>query len=249
MEKLLKSIVVFCDGACSGNPGPGGWGAIVANPEGKVWELGARETLTTNNQMELTAAIRSLEFIRKWPGEVFVHTDSTYVIQGITKWIFGWRKRDWKSSEGKDVANRDLWEELFSEVMNRGKENKISWRYVRGHAGIAGNDRADEIAVAFSKKQYPDLYKGPLLRYGIALYDIPEEPLAIPEMKSKSQKKTPAYSYLSLIGDIPYRHATWAECERRVKGQSGAKFKKANSAEDEAAILRSWKVDPKKIKT
>jgi ribonuclease HI len=211
-----------------------------------VTELGGRVPLTTNNQMELTAAIRSLEYLRDVPGDVYLHTDSTYVIRGITQWIFGWKKKDWKSSEGKDVANRDLWEDLHRLVLARGKQDEIHWRYVRGHAGIAGNDRVDAIAVAFSKNERPSLYRGPLLKYDVALYDIPEGELAVPEIKPKSQK-TAAFSYVSLVGDVPYRHKTWAECERRVKGRSGAKFKKATSAEDETKILQSWGCDPTKL--
>jgi len=249
MEKLLNSILVFCDGACSGNPGPGGWGVIVCYPKGEgreVRELGERNPLTTNNQMELRAAIGALEFLRGEKGEVFLHTDSTYVIRGITQWIHGWKKKGWKSAEGKDVANRDLWEYLHTLAAARKKEDKITWRYVRGHAGIAGNDRADAIAVAFSKNERPYLYKGPLTGYDVALYDIPEEDVAVPDLKPKTAK-TAAYSYISVVDGIPYRHNTWAECERRVKGRSGAKFKKTTSSEDEAKLLQSWGVDPSKL--
>ncbi len=247
MEKLLQSAIVFCDGACSGNPGPGGWGAIVATPSGEVRELGGRNPLTTNNQMELVAAIRSLEYLRGQAGEIFMHTDSTYVIRGITEWIFGWKRRGWKNAQGNDVANQDLWEELHAVVQARKKENKITWQYVKGHAGIPGNDRADAIAVAFSKNEYVDLYRGKLLGYPVALYDIPESASKVPEMKPKAAKVA-AYSYLSDVGGVPARHQTWAECERRVKGQSGAKFKKTTSAQDEAKLLESWGYKPDKLK-
>ena len=247
MESNFSSVLIFCDGACSGNPGPGGWGAIIATPEGKVCELGARHSLTTNNQMELTAAIRALEFVRSIPLEVIVHCDSTYVILGITQWIHGWKKRGWRSSEGKDILNRDLWEKLHVLVLARPKGGKVSWRYVRGHTGIPGNDRADAIAVSFSQNQRPELFNGPLLKYSIPIHDLPEDVEATPKLKPKTAKKTPAYSYLSLVGDIPYRHSTWPECERRVRGQSGAKFKKTHSAEDELEVLKSWGVNPKKL--
>src|SRR5687767_900419 len=120
-EGLMMPIIVFADGASSGNPGPGGWGAIIATPQGQVIELGARDPQTTNNKMELMAVIGALTRLESVPGPVDVMTDSTYVIQGITKWIWAWRARDWKTTEGKDVANADLWKRLFALVAKRGK--------------------------------------------------------------------------------------------------------------------------------
>ena len=105
-------IVAFADGAAKGNPGPGGWGAIVVGPSGEVTELGGRVAHTTNNRMEMTAVIEALRRVRDVPGPVAMHTDSTYVIRGIREWIHAWRRRGWKTIEGKDVVNRDLWEEL-----------------------------------------------------------------------------------------------------------------------------------------
>ena len=141
-----QPIVVFTDGAAKGNPGPGGWGAVIVTPEGRVTELGARAPeRTTNNRMELTGAIEALTAIRDLAGTVAVYTDSTYVITGIREWIHGWRRRGWKTSTGTDVLNRDLWEALDRLVAARGK-GAIAWHYVRGHAGIPGNERVDEIA-------------------------------------------------------------------------------------------------------
>ena len=239
------TIVIFCDGACSGNPGPGGWGSIVATPDGYVKELGGKIAPTTNNRMELTAVIEALIKVKSLSNMVILCTDSTYVIRGITQWVFGWRKKSWKTAEGKDVANKDLWEELSELVAARGKGN-IDWKYVRGHIGIAGNERCDEIAVSYSKGDHVYLYSGPLLKYEVAIYDIPEN-TELPEMKDKSEPKAKAYSYLSLLGGVPMRHETWPECERRVKGQSGAKFKKAMSPGDETEILKSWGVAPGKL--
>lgn len=234
-------IVIFADGACSGNPGPGGFGTVVATPAGEVTELGGGSDPTTNNKMELMAAIAGLEYLRTTAGLVWLYTDSTYVIRGITQWIFAWRTRGWKTAEGADVTNRDLWERLFAAVMSRKSLGKIEWKYVRGHTGVAGNERVDEIAVAFAKKQHPRLYRGPLLQYGIPIHDVPEDK-GLPEMKPKPEKKAAAHSYLSLIDGVVKRHKTWGECESRVKGKSGARFKKAMSAEDEAQILSSWGV-------
>src|SRR5215510_14931822 len=130
---MIAPIVVFTDGAAKGNPGPGGWGAIVVTPEGVVTELGGRAAeATTNNKMELTGAIEALVALRAVPGPVAIYTDSTYLIQGIRGWIFGWRKRGWKTAAGGDVLNRDLWEQLDELVRARGK-NGITWHYVRGH--------------------------------------------------------------------------------------------------------------------
>lgn len=240
-EAIGKSILIFSDGACSGNPGPGGWGAIVVTPEGTVRELGGSEHSTTNNRMELTGAIMALRAIEDSPpGAVDFYTDSTYVIRGITQWIWGWRKRDWKNAEGEDVLNRDLWEALSRTVSAREKKSKVHWHYVRGHRGTPGNERCDEIAVEFSKNKWVDLYCGPLIKYSVPIYDLPEdEPL--PEMKPKAEKVKP-YSYLSLVHGEVWRHNDWPSCERRVKGQTNAKFKKAMRPEDEKSILTEWNV-------
>jgi ribonuclease HI len=249
MSSAFKNTtVIFCDGACSGNPGPGGWGAIVATPDGHVKELAGSEKITTNNRMELLGSITSLSSIKDVPGRVILCTDSVYVIRGITQWIFGWRKKGWKTAEGKEVANQELWEDLSKVVQARGKANGIDWKFVRGHSGIPGNERCDEVAVAFSKGEFIKLYNGPLLKYDVAIYDIPEN-TELPEMKDRSEPKAKAHSYLSLLGGVPMRHGDWAECERRVKGQSGAKFKKAMSPADEAKILESWGIDPQKLRT
>lgn len=243
--KAESPVIIFVDGASSGNPGPGGWGAIIATPEGQVIELGGRENPTTNNRMELTGAIQALSFLANQNSPIEIFTDSAYVIRGITQWIWAWRKRDWVSAEGKDVANSDLWKRLFQVTLKK----EIRWGYVRGHSGIPGNERADEIAVSFSQGKRGDLYRGPLLRYSIPIHDIPED-TSLPDLKprEKSGSKPQAYSYLSVVGTLAMRHPTWKECESRIKGQSGAKFKKAMSAEEESQILKKWGVDPKDVR-
>jgi ribonuclease HI len=239
-------IVVFCDGAAKGNPGPGGWGVVIATPEGQVLELGGSAGHTTNNKMELTAAIQALATIRDDSRAADVHTDSTYVIKGIREWIWGWRRRGWKTAENTDVLNRDLWIELDRLSTARGKDG-LAWHYVRGHAGIPGNERVDEIADSLARGVPVALYNGPLTEYGVAIFDLPDD-TTVPKRRRASASGRPpsgaAYSYLSLVDGMPMRHATWAECERRVKGRSGARFKKATSAADESAILRSWDVNP-----
>jgi ribonuclease HI len=241
--------LAFSDGAASGNPGPGGWAAILLSPDGHVTEVGGGDPHTTNNRMELTGAIRALAHADPARGPVAVYTDSTYVIRGIREWIWNWKRRGWKTAEGADVLNRDLWEVLLAEVTRHGKD-RVEWHYVRGHVGTPGNERCDEIAVAFSRNKAKDaqLYFGPLIGYSRPLLDLPED-TALPARTSKGAgKKAPAHSYLSLIDGTPMRHATWAECERRVKGQSGARFKKAASASHELEILREWQVDPRALK-
>ena len=240
-----ERIVIFADGAARGNPGPGGWGAIVLTPDDMVTELGGRTAHTTNNKMELTAVIEALRSVRDKAGSVRVHTDSSYVIHGIREWIWNWRKRGWKTADGKDVLNRDYWERLWDLVVARDEGNSISWHYVPGHSGVPGNERADTIATECADGELVDLYHGPFLDYDVDLHEIPEDTSAPRRKKtSSSGKSKTAYSYLSVVDGNPMRHRTWPECERRVKGRSGARFKKATSAADEAQILRSWGFSP-----
>ncbi|MBP1688221.1 MAG: Ribonuclease [Deltaproteobacteria bacterium] len=241
-------IVVFTDGAAKGNPGPGGWGVIIATPDGHVTELGGGAAHTTNNQMELTAPIEALRHLQGTPGKLALYTDSTYVIKGIREWIWAWRRRGWKTAEGNDVLNRDLWERLASLVAARGKAG-VEWHYVRGHSGIPGNARVDEIANAFALRRRPELYHGPLIRYPVPVHDIPDD-TSVPQRtaaRPAGKSKAAAYSYLSVVDGTPKRHTTWAECERRVKGRSGAKFKKVMSAAEETTILRAWGFEPKDV--
>lgn len=235
-----NTILLFTDGACSGNPGPGGFGSILVYPEGKVEEIGSGRSATTNNRMEIVAVIAGLQKIKKREENIWVLTDSTYVIRGITQWIWGWQKKGWKTAEGKEVSNKDLWQALADEVSQRKKENiKIEWKYLRGHVGTPGNERCDEIATRLTQKKHVELYSGPLLKYPVeGIYDLPDD-MSLPPMKEKTEKKE-AYSYLSYVNGKLERHTNWKECEARVKGHSGAKFKKALSEEDEFEIIDSW---------
>ncbi len=242
MADARQSLVIFTDGACSGNPGPGGWGAVLAYPDGKVVELGGPVRNATNNQMELLATLEGLEAARDFEGAVAIYTDSTYVIRGITQWVWGWRKKEWKTAEGKDVANQELWKDLVR--VTAARKPKVEWHYVRGHIGTPGNERCDEIATRFSSGKNVNLYRGSLLQYDIAIHDIPDD-TSLPEMRPKEEKKV-AHSYLSLVNGVLERHSDWKSCEARVKGRPGAKFKKAMSAAGESEILVEWKVSFKK---
>ncbi len=241
-----QPIVVFTDGASKRNPGPGGWGVVVVRPTGHVTELGGGAESTTNNKMELTGAIRALTHIARDSGPVAIYTDSTYVIQGIREWIHGWRRRGWKTATGGDVLNRDLWEQLSDLTSARGPR-AIAWHYVRGHVGIPGNERVDAIADSFAISRPVALYDGPLAGYPVAVLDLPDDTSVPGRSKaagSPAKAKGAAYAYLSVVDGRPMRHATWAECEARVKGRSGAKFKKATSPADQDAILRAWHCNP-----
>ena len=133
-------VIIFTDGACSGNPGPGGWGAILMYKKHRK-ELIGGEAETTNNRMELMAAIEALRALNK-PSEVDLHTDSNYVKNGITEWITKWKQNGWKTSNKKPVKNEELWREL-DELRNR---HNVKWHWVKGHAGHPENERADELA-------------------------------------------------------------------------------------------------------
>lgn len=140
------AVTIYTDGACSGNPGPGGWGALLRY-NGVEKELSGGETPTTNNRMELMAAIMALEALRK-PCEVRLYTDSKYVMDGITKYMDGWIRNGWRTAAKKDVKNRDLWERLTKAMQG----HKIDWHWVKGHAGHPENERADALARAAIKK-------------------------------------------------------------------------------------------------
>ena len=230
---MKDKIIIFSDGASKGNPGPGGFGAIVVWPEGKVAEFGGFEKHTTNNRMELSGAISALEEVFKRDEEILFYTDSKYVINGMTAWIYGWQKNGWQTKEKKDVLNKDLWAKLFE--LSQGK--KIKWTYVGGHVGVAGNERCDEIADASARGEKVTLYKGLLSNYKINVLDLGHDEGKKVNKYSKSAK---AYSYLSLVSGVLNIDKTWAECERRVTGVKNVRYQKAVSPEHEKEILKNW---------
>ncbi|KKU81892.1 MAG: Ribonuclease H [Parcubacteria group bacterium GW2011_GWA1_47_8] len=303
------TIIIYTDGSSRGNPGPGGWGAIIAwgddkskvesvkhapletararsvSPSlmgSKVIELGGGEKHTTNNRMELAAAIAALgvarDLARLPPPKVTqaghketpsislvsphgtlvnlrssfggqdnattidMRVDSRYVINGITKWVYAWQKNGWMNSKKEEVLNRDLWEELagvVSDIQLSG--TTIAWNYTPGHAGIPGNDRADEIATTFADGKPTKLFDGARSLYSVDLGIHTGDAKKIAAKKSKPKSSAKAYSYVSLVAEKFMKHATWAECEKRVKGVTGAKFKKAFSADDERSIEKEWR--------
>jgi ribonuclease HI len=150
-------VAAACDGACSGNPGPGGWGCLLRFDNGAVQEFGAAAADTTNNRMELTAALTLLQKLRTLPRhpQLTIRTDSKYLIDGYSRWIQGWKRKGWRTAAGAPVLNRDLWEAL-----DAARLPDLPFTYVKGHSGDPDNDRCDAIAVAFSRGGTPQLAHG-----------------------------------------------------------------------------------------
>jgi ribonuclease HI len=246
------SATIYTDGSSRGNPGPGGYGAVCIYPnshgEMYVRELGGREKVTTNNRMEIMAAIKGLEFMQGFYSpehnmEIHLHSDSAYMLQGIEKWIHGWKKNNWITSTKEAVKNEDLWKALDAalEVLRREGVDVI-WHKVKGHAGHAGNERCDEIATTFADNASTELYDGKISGYALAKDILNKKVSPIQASKSKSSSKgKPAYSYVSYVDGALHIDKVWADCEKRVKGKSGAKFKKALSKEDEVKISSEFR--------
>ena len=150
---MAKEIKIYTDGSSLGNPGPGGWGAIILDGGKNIKELGGYHKDTTNNRMEITAVIEAVKYITNHhkKDEVTIYADSSYVLLGITSWIFNWEKNGWRTANKKQVLNQDLWKELIELVRNH--KIKINWEKVKGHSGHIHNDRADEIATTKALRQ------------------------------------------------------------------------------------------------
>ena len=222
-------VRVITDGACEGNPGPGGWAAIIVWEDGRLEELGGAEALTTNNRMELQAAIQGL---RRLPPETPVEmvTDSTYLLKGITEWIHTWKRNGWRTSQKQPVENRDLWEEL-----DRLAGRRATWQWTRGHAGHSLNERADRIAQSYAHRRSP------------GAQPAAERPAAPAAPRQAPLFAASSNTYLSLVGGVVQRHATWGDCEARVKGVSNARYKKCRSRQEELAALASWGLRPEDL--
>ena len=253
---VAMNISIFTDGSSRGNPGPGGWGVIVifgdvSASHGRVVELGGGEAKTTNNRMELMAAAKAFSYINDQKNTmangstIDIYTDSAYLINGITKWIGGWKRNGWKTKTKDDVLNKGLWLEIDHAIT---KISKVKWHHIGGHVGIVGNERCDEIATAFADNDEKFvLYNGSLEKYkeilgGRDILEISHDMELVATKKSSSARSNAkAYSYISKVDGVIQTHKTWAECEKRVKGARGARFKKALSIGEEAEIVESFK--------
>ncbi len=224
----MRGPVAYTDGSCLGNPGPGGWGIRLLYPDGTAEEFGAAVKRTTNNQMELQAAIAGLEHLGHL-SNVTVYTDSRYVIDGLTKWLPNWRRRGWITATGSAVKNRDLWQKLAQL-----STSKVTWQHVRGHSGDPNNERVDDIARAFASGDTPQLFSG---RAGDPTDPVQEgiDSQTVDVRQSTSLTTSSKFSkpqYVSIIRGQVAMDDDWPSCEARVRGISGAKYKKVRTRQE-----------------
>jgi ribonuclease HI len=234
---MTEKIQIFTDGAAKGNPGKGGFGSVISQDE-TVTEIGGYKERTTNNEMELRAVIEALKVVCDSGEPVAIYTDSKYVVEGANGWIFGWMKNGWKTKAGTDVLNKELWLELQPLL----KQVQIEWHKVPGHVGIAGNERADTIASDFAAKGSCALYSGSQTEYGFDISDTSyDEAKAKERSDARKRQSQKAYSYVSLLDGEVQTHKTWSECESRVKGKKGTRFKKSLDVHNEKEIIQDFK--------
>lgn len=244
----MKPILIFTDGAARRNPGPGGWGAIVVMGD-TVTELGGADAHTTNNRMELSGVIEALHFVREFSrrnlstksaeespqkAPITLHTDSSYVLNGATKWIHGWKNTGWKTKAKEEVLNRDLWETLAPLLTHF----RIEWILLKGHAGIPANERCDVIATTFADGKKINLFHGARADYDVEIEVSQSRKTESGQKKSKSKAKP--YAYISAIEGKVMIHKTWPDCEARVKGKSNARFKKVFSPDEQRDLIKAW---------
>lgn len=233
---MKDSILIFTDGAAKGNPGRGGFGVVILQ-DGLVLEKGGFKERTTNNEMELKAVVEALKEVTSKKVPVEIYTDSKYVVEGAKGWVFGWVKNNWQTMAKTDVLNKELWQELLP-LLGR---VEIVWHKVPGHVGIIGNERADTIASTFAEKGEFKLYTGHYTEYGLDIKNTSyDEEKAQERSDARKRQALKAYSYVSMVDGVVQIHKTWAECEARVKGKKGARFKKSLDAADEQAIVEEF---------
>jgi ribonuclease HI len=265
-----NSIIIYTDGSSLGNPGPGGYGCVIVFQEfGEVVELGGYARETTNNKMELTAIIKALEYVQKHllntvphPNpplhkggkhtNIVIHTDSSYAINGITKWIFGWQKNNWITSTKTPVLNSEIWKQLIP-LKNHFKN--LSFEHVKGHSGIWGNERCDMIATSFASKTNINLFHGKLTDYDSRILDktvsyskkyptltlpyIRERVIQVSQKTKPIKKSGKAYSYVAQVNGNVYTFEDWDSCKAAVYGRS-AKYKKVFSEQEEQILKKEW---------
>ena len=239
-------IVAYTDGACIGNPGPGGWAAILFDELGGERVLSGGAPDTTNNRMELTAAIEALRLTP--PGEpVHVVTDSTYVMNGVTKWAKGWQRSNWHKRGGEPVPNRELWQQL---VALAGAH--VTWEWVRGHDGHPLNERVDRLARAQARdhqSRRPPA-RPPAAPVSLAAGHQPQSGngrAPTNQATARSAKAPTGQFYLSLVDGELQRHDTWEQCRARVHGVGGARYRKVKDAAEAEGVLRAWGLAPRAL--
>ena len=226
----MKTLIAYTDGAARGNPGPGGWGAVLAvtrannqTEKGQVVELGEKLPDTTNNQAELTAAIEVLQWAQaNEVSDVTLYTDSSYMVQGITNWRHNWQQNGWQTKGDEPVKNKQLWQDLISAQ----EDIDVAYEHVDGHAGISANERADDIATARADDADLKLFEGQRSKYEISL--DPE-----PQLLADSPV------YLSCVNDEVKQHNSWEDCQERVEGVQ-AQYRKVSTVPERNEILEKW---------
>lgn len=234
---MKKELTIYTDGASRGNPGKGGWAAILMTDKEAV-EIAGRKDNATNNQMELEAVIQSLTFAtKKYKGyTVVLHADSAYVLNGINSWLDGWVRNNWiTATTKKPVENKVQWQTLLK--LRDALGRNLHLVKVAGHSGHDFNDRCDELAVLAALDKQPTLFKGTYTNYIGYLGDNPPRS---PAKKPSKTSSAPAYSYVSLVGGKVHVDKTWAACEKRVKGAKGAKYKKVFSKAEETDLVQDY---------
>ena len=210
---------------------------MVISHGGHVVEKGGFKEYTTNNEMELKAVVEALKEVAPKKVPVEIYTDSKYVVEGAKGWVFGWAKNGWVTKAKTDVLNKDLWQELLPLL---GKL-EIDWHKVPGHVGIVGNERADVIASTFAEKGKCELYAGSQADYGHDIHNTTyDESKAQDRSDARKRSAQKAFSYVSAVDGVVQIHQSWAECEARVKGKKGAKFKKSLDKANEGKIVREF---------
>lgn len=226
----MSEAIIFTDGASQGNPGSGGWGAVISVTEkdkeadtNRVMELGGHLKETTNNQAELTAVIESLAWAKENTIQsITVYTDSSYLIQGITNWRHNWQKNGWTTRQDDPVKNKKLWQDLIAVQ----KSLDVAYEHVEGHAGIPANERADDIATAFASQDTPDLFSGSVGEYDVSL-------------SPETQKLANAPVYLSFVDGEVRQHDSWPDCKQRVEGVE-AQYRKVKTVPERDELLKEW---------
>jgi ribonuclease HI len=243
MKEINKQqdVIIFTDGASRGNPGPGGYGAILVYPKlEEVIELGGAKTRTTNNEMELSAVIAALSYLIQSVSPTHIFTDSKYVIQGAESWMYGWEKNGWLTQSKEPVKNKELWQTMLSLVREREQQTKIYWHHLPGHSGVIGNERADVIATEYADGKNSELFRGSLTKYPVKdILNVSVDPVLLAAKKSKTSTGK-AYEYLSVVGGVLSHHAEWGACKARTSGKKSA-FRKSTSPAESVEIINGWK--------